>query len=265
MKNSGNFAGWDFTNVWQFSALDEFPTLRSLYGDGTQDNPYKIRDAGDFSKIKNTGMRSAGRKNYYIVESNFKTDSIQLGSEDNPFIGSINGAGHAVTNNTPLFAAIGEGGYIGNLHFSNRIASTLTNATVEYCTVKKNTIVSANRGGTISNCITYNSESGSNNIGRFVNQNLDGGKIKNCGAISLGSYQVGSGINFGGFVGNNNNASIENCFAIGTIAGGTNVGGFAGRNDNNGKISNCYSIGAVAGQNYIGGFVGFRTAMPLIP
>lgn len=261
MKNSGSFAGWDFSTVWQLSSLYEYPTLRSLYGSGTQDDPYKLRNAGDFSVIKNTGLQSAGRKNYYIVENNFDTNSIQIGSGENPFIGSINGAGHTLRNIAPLFNAIGPGGYVGNLHLKGgRIAYTLTDATVEHCTVVNDRLAVTNQGGTISNCIVYTNHSDSNNAGKFVNQNLEGGKIKNCGVISLGISSSGIGLNSGGFVGNNNNAAIENCFSIGTVAGGTNVGGFAGRNDNNGKIINCYSVGEVHGENYVGGFVGLNYA-----
>lgn len=262
MQSSASYAGWDFASVWQMSSLFTYPTQRALYGDGTKENPYKIRTAADLADVSKTGLLSGGRRSYYRIMNSISTSISSIGTAENPFIGSIDGGGITIALNGTLFDVVGQGGYLGNIHMkSGSLANTITGATVEYCSVVGENIVNTNDGGTISNCLAVNGSSMDAHAGRFADQNLNGGKIRNCGSFCrMENAYSGGTVNIGGFVGNNNNATIENCFAVGTVTGGSNVGGFVGRNDNNAVIKNCFSSGTVYGGQYTGGFAGMNYA-----
>ena len=55
--------------------------------------------------------------------------------------------------------------------------------------------------------------------------------------------------------GNNHSGETSNCYSVGSVRGGTDVGGVCGKT-NNGTISNCYSVGAVSGPTSVGGVCG---------
>ena len=61
--------------------------------------------------------------------------------------------------------------------------------------------------------------------------------------------------NTGGLVGNNNVATITNCYVTGNVTGSNNVGGLVGTN-NVAAIANCYVTANVTGNNNVGGLVG---------
>lgn len=80
----------------------------------------------------------------------------------------------------------------------------------------------------------------------------------NLGTVS-NSYSMGSvtgGTDVGGLVGVNGYSSglVNNCHAAGNVTGGQAVGGLVGRSA--GTVSNSYSVGYVTGQSWVGGLVG---------
>ena len=96
-------------------------------------------------------------------------------------------------------------------------------------------------------------------LGGLVGYNEEG-SISNCyatGSISGGNY---SG-RLGGLVGYNYFGSISNCYATGNVSGGEDsyeLGGLMARNSG-GSISNCYATGNVSGgfgSEHLGGLVG---------
>ncbi|MCT7535790.1 filamentous hemagglutinin N-terminal domain-containing protein [Aliarcobacter cryaerophilus] len=89
-------------------------------------------------------------------------------------------------------------------------------------------------------------------VGGLVGLN-NNGTISNSYALgSVGSGATGSIV--GGLVGFNN-GTIENSYATGNVTGQIGVGGLVGYNYN-GTISNSYASGTVTGQNNVGGLVG---------
>jgi filamentous hemagglutinin family protein len=94
---------------------------------------------------------------------------------------------------------------------------------------------------------------GDNDVGDLVGYN-DQGTINNSyatGSVSGTNTGVGglAGANFG---------SITNSHATGSVNGSNYVGGLVGANDPNGTITNSYATGSVNGTGfYIGGLVGF--------
>jgi hypothetical protein len=72
-------------------------------------------------------------------------------------------------------------------------------------------------------------------------------------SYSLGSVTGGSRI--GGLVGTNSNGTVSNSYSSGSVTGGGAVGGVVGKNDF-GTVRNSYSTGSVTGQWPVGGLVG---------
>ena len=68
----------------------------------------------------------------------------------------------------------------------------------------------------------------------------------------------------GGLVGVNNNSTISNSYATGTVSGNYGVGGLVGYNYNNSTISNSYATGTVIGDWYVGGLVGINDNLSTI-
>ena len=107
-------------------------------------------------------------------------------------------------------------------------------------------------GHTISN-FTYTT-TGTHFIGLFGWAG-SGGEIKDLGLTNV-NVNAGTGWYVGGMVGYNNNGTVSNCYATGTVTGDSRVGGLVGWND--GTVSNCYATGSVTGTgDYdVGGLVG---------
>jgi filamentous hemagglutinin family protein len=109
------------------------------------------------------------------------------------------------------------------------------------------------------NCIILNSYatgnvvSSGNGIGGFVGQNDPSGDIRR--SYATGTVNSGTGSYIGGFVGYNLSATISDSYALGSVTGSSEVGGFAGRNS--GSVSSSYSVGAVIGTTNLGGFLGY--------
>ena len=88
-------------------------------------------------------------------------------------------------------------------------------------------------------------------VGGLVGEN-EFATIPNCystGSVN-GNYYVG------GLVGDNYNSTISNCYSTGSVNGNYYVGGLVGDNYSNAIISNCYSTGSVNGIFDVGGLVG---------
>ena len=104
-------------------------------------------------------------------------------------------------------------------------------------------------GFTISNL----SIDGSDYLGLFAtfSGSVSNLNIDNINIISSGDY-------LGGLCGRNYSGTISNCYATGSISGGSDsdyLGGLCGFNDG-GTISNCYATGSVSGYYYLGGLCG---------
>ncbi|UCF44347.1 MAG: hypothetical protein JSV99_05390 [Planctomycetota bacterium] len=108
------------------------------------------------------------------------------------------------------------------------------------------------KGGSIANCYSTGSVSGpGKDIGGLVGHNLVA--INSCYSVcevSSTSHHIG------GLVGYNQTpgSSIMNCYALGSVSGGSSAGGLVGRND--GTIYYSYSAGSVSGGTSVGGLVG---------
>lgn len=150
------------------------------------------------------------------------------GADDNPFTGSIDGQGHSVKNIRLTFTSGANKGLFGKTS-----------------------------GATIKNIA-------------FVNYYIDGGLsgVKQIGLIGGGSAVIENCAFVGKVVGNDHVALVagdsdgiemKNCYAVGTVEGGSQVGGFFGCTLEGGAtLENCLSnVNASASfRGWTGGFIG---------
>lgn len=242
------FAGWDFTNTW--SLTDSVPELISICGAGTREKPFIIRTGKDWDKKGALSLKSKQSRYFYALGNNIGYyESTLIGSESDPFAGSIDGRNHY----GDLVSYLDKNGYIGNLIIYTPFEHS--SGTIEYCTSFSHKIASTNDGGIIRNCAVY---SKSNAAGGIADSNINGGLIENScfRGEKLYSYAAYSGA----IVGTNNSATVRNSYAFTDVAGSGCIGGIAGRNDNNGVIENCFFAGSVYDGEKTGGFVGLNYA-----
>lgn len=84
----------------------------------------------------------------------------------------------------------------------------------------------------------------------------ENGKVSNVGLVDT---DIEAKDYVGGICGwNDVNATIENCYNTGRVAGRNYVGGICGVNS--GEIKNCYNTGNPSGDTYVGGVCGWNTA-----
>ena len=107
-------------------------------------------------------------------------------------------------------------------------------------------------GFTISNLMI--NRSGTSNIGLF-GYTGSGAEITNIGLLNV---DIMGASNVGGLVGRNDDGTIMNGYATGSVSGDHRVGGLVGSND--GAITNSYAMGSVSGVTNTGGLVGFNDA-----
>jgi len=120
--------------------------------------------------------------------------------------------------------------------------------------------------GTIKNLgvnIAINSNCSNGYVGSLVASNYNA-TITNC--YATGTVTGGSSANVGGLVGYSQSAKITNCHSTGIINGGSSahVGGLVGGNYGD-TITNCYATGAVGGGNTsnVGGLLGWGQNTPI--
>lgn len=183
-------------------------------GTGVPEDPYKISTPTDFNSI---GLDTADYSAHFVLTADIDMSAVEsvhynmIGNADDPFTGTFDGGGHAIShfswdstgqNDIGLFGWIGADGQISDLR--------VTDVTVE-----------TNDG----DC-----------VGIVAGQNE--GLIQRCsidGSIS-GRYHIGgiAGINTG---------TIQDSCASGDMTGTNNIGGLAG--SNSGTLKNSYSTATV--------------------
>ena len=214
-------------------------SLIGYIGGGNIENCYATGDVtgngytGGLIGSLNPGTDNYSINNCYATGTVTSTDGRAGG-----FAGCLNGV--AVTNSWASGDVYGAGEDIGGfVGYSGQFPST-DFILFDSCYAKGNVVVT---------------DSSSSYIGGFAGE-TEGGLTTNC--YSAGNVSAAGCLNTGGFVGSL--ASVtENSYAIGSVTGGENAGGFAGEVYQNAKdfsITNCYALGDVSGTYYVGGFIG---------
>ena len=187
-------------------------------------------------------MRDA---NFYIIGSKFS-----------PFSGSFNGNDHTILNLTitgkdyvGLFGQLAPGAEIKNLGVVDANTTSSFDSDEEYGSA--GALVGFNIGGTLTNCYSTGTVSGTSSVGGLVGRNY--GTVAQC--YSTGAVNGTNSV--GGLVGENA-GTVTDCYSTCAVSGiRFNVGGLVGCNENDCTIIQCYSTGAVSGDWEVGGLVGY--------
>ena len=124
-------------------------------------------------------------------------------------------------------------------------------------------------GHVISNLTIDTEGAGNDYLGLFGRIEGSGTEIKNLGLENIFINGGEDSWYIGGLCGRNNEGSITNCHASGTVTGGNNsddLGGLCGGNSHD-NISNCYSTGSVTiggDSDFLGGLCGRKSFSGII-
>jgi len=196
-----------------------------LDGNGTETDPYIVTNASELQAIEDDTDAA------YVLGSdidasltgswNNGTGFTPLGTRDDPFNGTLDGAGHTITGlrmNRTTQADIGLFGFIDS-------------GTVRNVTLTNTTITGDERVGSLA---------GTSN-GTVRNVTADG--------TVAGEMGVGGLLGF-------NEGTVAEAGSGATVDGHTSVGGLVGRNTYRGTIRDARSDGRVLGEEEVGGLVG---------
>jgi hypothetical protein len=175
-----------------------------------------------------------------------------IGTSSEPFTGTFDGNGYAISN---LFINRSDTDFIGLFGYISGGASVQNVRLVDVDVTHNNNVTGSLVGklesSTVSGSYAEGAVKGTENVGGLVGSNS--GTITN----SYAAVDVqGTGNQVGGLVGANASGSrIINSYATGSVAGNDGVGGLAEIN-NQGEITNSYAVGDVTGNDKVGGLVG---------
>ena len=273
-----------FKNIFSiFAVLFMFLLLS-----GTAMASIEINDVTEFSMIGSTGYSGAyPLDGDYVLTENLDFWGFPftpIGTQANPFNGTINGKGHTISNisisgfgkNSGIFRVVNDS-TIQNLIIENASISNTGEFTgvlaghMDFCTVDSVTFINCsvsgeNRSGILAGRVS-NSSIFSVHVTNDDSLKVEGvrgvgGLIGRAETVSIADSSVKANIfgkdhNVGGFVGNFLDESVVlNCSFVGEVSGISGVGGFAGRISDS-EIKGSYAEGSVSGtDDNVGGFVG---------
>ena len=248
-------------NVW-----DGIAASTKFEGHGIPQSPYLIKTAGDLKLLANEVNAGNSQENYYFkmaanIDLNGKSWT-PIGTEKNPFMGNLDGAGYSITGlniNTDEFKYAGLFGFAKEASFSNlnvtgNVRSTYNNslnngAASVFCAVAgESTFNGIKTFGTLASYATSPALVGGicGLIGGGSNTGYDACEFYNC----VNSCVITTDATAGGIVGLAYVAPlITNCLNYGDISG-WRAGGILGyTNDKDGKIKNCCNHSTISGNN----------------
>jgi hypothetical protein len=255
-------AGWDFSQSdgdpadW-WMPDNKYPHLgwAVFYGggSGTADDPYQIRTS---QQMNNIGLHPEDWASHFILMADIDMSIFTgrqyhiIGTWDNPFVGTFDGAGHVIRNLTYTTSEAVD--FVGLFGCTEN--AVIQNLGIENISFVSNGDVigglAGNNGGLIISCYTTGTISGAGYIGGLVGVN-DSGSITSCyTTVSIGP----TGYMVGGLVGANDSGLIRACYATGSVGGTGYIGGLVG--GNGGSLTACYATGKVSGTGCIGGLAG---------
>ncbi|MFO7840622.1 MAG: LamG-like jellyroll fold domain-containing protein [Fidelibacterota bacterium] len=174
-----------------------------------------------------------------------------IGTNANNFLGSYDGAGYTISGLTVNRPSENYTGFIGQLDGGpvSDLGMVDVSMTGAHST---GGLAGYVESGNVVNCYVSGSVSGTDYVGGLSGQTANGTISQ---SYSVASVQ-GSGDHAGGLIGLLG-SSIQNCYARGSVAGNTNVGGLVGSAFGGSTIDNSYSAGAVTGSASTGGLAGY--------
>ncbi len=252
ISNDGSMKNGEYTygRIYMYEATETEKSssgILPLSGDN-EDNTKEIATAEELKAI-----REDLSGNYVLVSDIDLSGEVwdPIGTEDQPFSGTLDGGGYTITGLT-VESSVGING--SGLFGYTAEETEIKNIVIKDGMVNGNNytgILSGYNRGTISDCRVSGTVTGESETGILVGRNS--GTITRCSAE--GTVSGTGNDSTGGLVGANSNGVIEESQAKADVTGRINVGGLAGYNDR-GIIDNTYAEGRVTGKNYVGGLVG---------
>ncbi len=238
-------------------------TESPIEGNGTKENPYKIKIPYNFLQINNNPSA------YYEIVNDIDFMHTLFQGVSCEFTGKLNGNNHTIKNlilnNNGLFHTIKDSAIIENIiltqplltatnkaynigfiantimgGFSDNaveIVSTIKNIQLYKPTIKASTDFTGTLGGIAGEALLYTQIQESSLINTYI--------------------EAENANNIGGIAGRvATSATIEACAFTGEILGGTEIGGIAANTDEHEKIINCHTNAYISGTKTMGGIVG---------
>lgn len=190
---------WDFSSVWKINNDENggLPTLRfafsngdTLVGDGSQNNPYQIKTAGDLAWVS-TKINSIEEKDKSFILLNDIDLSGKvwqpIGSEGTPFSGVFDGNGHKIFNlKSSTHETFGSYGLFGATN--NAIIKDLTVENFIF-DIQNNTNLVGNIVGKAENTYIINCQDNTddNNVTIYDQSKADANSV---GSFGSGNYVI---------------------------------------------------------------------------
>ncbi len=235
-----------------------------LEGNGTEASPYEIGNASQLQAM--SGNLSA---NYTLVGDidasntsawNGGDGFAPVGNDTDPFTGTFDGNGYAVTELTINRSETDGVGLFG-----------VTEGTVQQVGLREATItggnmtgglIGENRNGIVENSSVTGTITATNASALGGAIGLNTGESAVSGVFSSATVEGTNTTDIGGLVGNNTaDASVQRAVANGSVDGTSNVGGLVG--NNTAEIQESFATGTVNGSGTgvenVGGLVGFNS------
>lgn len=266
MKQSSNFTSWNFTSTWSISAGSSYPYL-SIYttsplpgtgiifggagGTGTSNDPYIITNS------EHLAIMSDSLGSHFRLGKNIDLSSIAnwspIGDNDNPFTGSLHGAGYTITGLTINSTEVRRGlfGAISNAHIDSvwleDVSISGSNDFVGALVGQIQTASGLSTASDVTNSYATGSVSGKDFVGGLVGFSGVFNTISN----SYANVTVTStGSQVGGFIGSLNRSTVQYSYSLGNVVGTSTssrsrVGGFIGNSGDRSTINYSYAAGDV--------------------
>ena len=248
-------AGWDFTSIWEMDAAESgYPILRwqnaaaaTVFsgGAGTTEDPYQISTVADLIALsQNDTMWSKAFIQTADIAFNEDPALVDWNGNDTVSVLSTDSLGFNPINLTGSYN--GQGNTISNLYMNHNYPFQ---GMFGQCD-----------GATIENLMCHNFQilQGDYSSGLLVGRAKNGTTINKCGAI-YSSVSVSADYS-GAFIGDlTGGSTISNCFADLTVTTPSRYAAILVADCNDGNITNCYAKGTVNGGSRVGGLVGFTT------
>ncbi|MBN2594931.1 MAG: hypothetical protein JXA81_15600 [Sedimentisphaerales bacterium] len=267
--NSYTAARWDFVgerangtaDLWLIPKIGGYPILTvlsetfqppELYGNGTEDDPYRITTAGDLGAI-NQYDHSA----YYKLTQDIDLSGITWSTPPIViFDGTLDGAGFVISKlkiqgvvDLGLFGSLGTGAVIRNLGITS--ADIIGEEYSEFV----GGLAGQNNGHIIDCSVDgYTGGVRYGYIGGLVGYNNQQGTITDSNTNIILAGHSDPFITGGGLVGLNKGKLVNSYACAETTGYIQTLGGLVG--SNYGDVSGCYASGQLTGNDLIGGLVG---------
>jgi len=265
MKQSSNFANWNFTTTWSISAGASYPYLSvfttsplpgtgtifgGVGGTGSSSDPYIITNSEHLAMM-NDSLSSHFRLAKEIDLSHIP-DWTPIGGGSNPFTGSLHGGGYKITGLTINSAESYRGlfGFISDADIDSVWLEDVNISGNNYVGALVAEIISASGLSTasdVTNSYATGSVSGASFVGGLVSFsgvfNTISNSYTNVTVTATGDY-------VGGFAGSLNRSTVQYCYSLGNVVStstdtGSKVGGFAGASGDRNTIRYSYAAGNV--------------------